>query len=872
VPLSSRTGRADGEGSPGWLRAGQLFGRFQIVERVGGGGMGDVYKAVDGGRLVALKVIRSGVEGYERNLLRFEREFHLARRVTHPNVCNLHELGNVGGLPYLSMEYVQGQNLRDFLHAVEGLSRSRVKLSAGVDLENGTSSPLEQGLSPWQALRIGRQICEGLAAIHESGIVHRDLKPSNVMMTRDGRVILLDFGLAYHPDADSLTASNEVLGTLRYMAPEQTRGVSDDARSDIYAFGLILYEMLTGRQPPGDGGRLPLALRESPTECPPPSRFAAGVPAELDALVERCLRGDREERYRSVEELLGDLEDAAASLEVRSSSLLPQPKAGAPRRNQAALAALAVVAVAAAAIWGLAPERDSGPKRPYYLAVAPFENASGGEDAYLAHGFTDAVMSRLMTLDGITVVSPSDETGASLQLEASVQKEGGSLRVSYRLLRMPSRESVGADVLDNDAGAIFDLQDRVAASVGSRLSSLLGEDFVVRFPDRPTEDVEVYGLYLKATSLLAERDAEKIDQAIALFERALRKDKGFTLGLVGRCQALWQKYELLKRPDTIREAERVCQDALARDDRMADVHTALGHVYRGTGRLDQATASFERAVALAPENSDAVRGLAQAFVAQGNLEAAERTYKRAIELRPDHWLGYGWLGALYWQNARYEEAAEQFEKVIEITPTNSRGYANLGSVYSAMGRHDEAISMFRLALEIKPTYYVYANLGSTYYFLGRFADAVDAMAKAVALNPDDYRAWANLGDARWWLSGRESARADFRRAIDLARRHLEVNPTDAIAWSYLASYEAKAGEEENAREHIERALELAPSDVQVLFESALVLELTDDRAGALRFLQKAAEGGFALKLVEEDPFFDALRRDPSYRGAFANAS
>jgi serine/threonine-protein kinase len=872
VPLSSRTGRADAFGSLASLYAGQIFGRFQIVERVGGGGMGDVYKALDRGHLVALKVIRPGVEGYERNLRRFEREFHLARSVTHPNVCTLNEMGDVEGLPYLSMEFVDGQNLRDFLHAVEGLSRPSFRSVAGLtsELDRG-AGPLEQGLSPWQALRITRQICDGLAAIHERSIIHRDLKPSNVMMTRNGQVVLLDFGLAYHPDAESLTASKEVLGTLRYMAPEQTRGVTDDPRSDVYAVGLVLFEMLTGRAAPGDLGRLPLALRENETGCPPPSRFAVNVGAELDGLVERCLRRDPSERFQSVEDLLQSVDHAAETLERRSTTTAPAAlKARAPFWWRAALAGAAIAAVSAA-FWAASPTETPTFRRPYYLAVAPFESASSEDVAYLAHGFTAAVTSRLTTLDGINVVSRTDEIGAPLELEAIVQKDGDRLRVSYRLLRMPERESVGAEVLDNDADEIFDLQDRVAASIGSRLSDLLGEDFVVRFPDRPTTNVEAYGLYLQANALLALRDEEQMDQALKLFDRALREDSSFTLGLVGRCQTLWQKYELRKRPDTIREAERACQEALARDDTAADVHTAMGHIYRGTGRLDSAVRSFERAIELDPKNSDAVRGLGQTFVAQGDVDAAEKTYRKAIELRPDHWLGHGWLGALYWQNARYAEAEAEFKKVVEITPTNSRGYANLGSVYSAMGRHDDAISMFRLALSIKPTYYVYANLGSTYYYLGRFDEAVKAMEKAVELNPDDYRGWANLGDARFWVSGPDAARVSYHRAIDLARRQLEVNPNDPTAWSYLASYEAKAGDEESAREHIERAGSLAPNDVQVLFKSALVFELLGERATAVRVLHRAAEGGLSSKLVEEDPFFDALRRDAGYRGTFQPA-
>ncbi len=445
--------------------------------------MGDVYKAEDGGRVIALKILKPSDEGHQQSVLRFERELVLARRVKHPNVCAVHEMGDVDGVRYISMDYVHGQNLREFLQAVEGLSRSSLRQSELPTPSELKPLHLEEGLSPWQALRITRQICEGLSAIHDQSIIHRDLKPSNVMMTRTGQVVLLDFGLAYHPDADPVTATNEVLGTLRYMAPEQTRGVTNDARSDIYSVGLILFEMLTGRSAPGDDARLPLALRTKEQVCPPASRFAAEVPPELDAVVERCLRPAPEDRYENLEELRQDIDRAGEAFALRStvtrdaafttSKVAPSPQTRRNRWIRACLAAAA--AVTAALYWGNLFRSTPSFERPYYFAVAPFENISSEEDAYLAEGFTDAVMSRLMSLDGITVVSENEETGAPLQLEGSVQKRVGDLRVSFRLVEMPSGERLSAKVIDSSADQIFELQDRVAASVATELGQVLRE-------------------------------------------------------------------------------------------------------------------------------------------------------------------------------------------------------------------------------------------------------------------------------------------------------------------------------------------------------------------------------------------------------------
>ena len=235
---------------------GQAFGdRYTVIEEIGAGGMGQVYKAVDRklGKPVALKLIRPHLAARAGGAERFRRELALAREVTHPNVCRVHDLGEIDGILYISMEYIEGQTL------------DRLVQSVG-------------HLSPRQAISLGRQICAGLQAVHERSIVHRDLKPGNIMVGRSGHALVMDFGMAYQHGDQRLTDAGVVLGTMAYLSPEQARGQPTDPRSDVYAVGLMLYEMLTGRRPPGDGIALPLALRESGERCPPPSRFAPEVP------------------------------------------------------------------------------------------------------------------------------------------------------------------------------------------------------------------------------------------------------------------------------------------------------------------------------------------------------------------------------------------------------------------------------------------------------------------------------------------------------------------------------------------------------------------------------------------------------------------
>ncbi len=281
--------RASLEFAPGTL----FSDRYTIVERIGGGGMGVVYKALDRElqRPVALKLLRAEAAGRAASLERFRRELDLARQVTHLNVCRVHDTGESEGLRYISMEYVDGQTLDELIQSVGSLS-------------------------PRQTVTMARQVCAALRAIHECSIVHRDLKPSNIMLDRSGRAVVMDFGIAYHPGGDKITMEGEVLGTLAYLSPEQADGEKVDGRSDVYALGLILFEMLTGRRAPGDNKRIPMALREKEI-CPPPSQFTPEVAPALDRVVRRCLERDRDRRYESVDELdheLADIEEAGSGV------------------------------------------------------------------------------------------------------------------------------------------------------------------------------------------------------------------------------------------------------------------------------------------------------------------------------------------------------------------------------------------------------------------------------------------------------------------------------------------------------------------------------------------------------------------------------
>ncbi len=237
-------------------------------------------------------------------------------------------------------------------------------------------------------------------------------------------------------------------------------------------------------------------------------------------------------------------------------------------------------------------------------------------------------------------------------------------------------------------------------------------------------------------------------------------------------------YRVTKEPQWIERAKLASQEALAIEGSLPEVHMALGDIFVDTGQLSGAADAFGRAIELEPKNSDAVRRLADVYLAEGNNDAAERTYRKAIALNPEHWAGHSFFGVFLLRNGRYAEAAEQFEKVIDLTPANMRAHSNLGTAYFAMGDCDSAIIAFRLSLAIKPTYFAYSNLGTIFYFQGKYVDAMREMESAMELRKSDYRSWANLADARYWVEGSKAqAAAAYLEAIALAKKELGSIPT-----------------------------------------------------------------------------------------------
>jgi serine/threonine-protein kinase len=819
--------------------------------------MGQVYKAIDGslGKTVALKLVRARSGPQEQTSERFRRELTLAQEVTHPNVCRVYDLGEIDGTLFISMEYVEGQSLDDLIQSV------------------GT-------LSTKQTIALGRQICAGLEAIHARQIVHRDLKPANIMVDRAGHAILMDFGLAYAHGKERLTGEGAILGTLAYLSPEQAVGLPTDARTDIYAVGLILFEMLTGRRAPGDGGTAPLALRDPSERCPPPSRFTPEVPAEMNQIVLRCLERDPARRYASTADLDAALARLAASLSSGVSA--GRVRISAPHGRLATVAAALVVALALAGTigWFVSHRPRPGPGHPV-VAVLPLETVGGGSDDHLGIGLADTLIAHLAGIPSLTVVSRvgagTDGSGRG-QVRRLAHELGADYVVSGSVVRMDRRMHVTATVLrpddsvawgagfDGTVDDLFSLQGRVAEGVATALAVNLTPADRLRLARSPTTDVAALAAYSRGRALLEQPDVPgNVTAAIEAFQQATQSDPRFALAHAGLGNAFWVQYNETHDAAAVTKALKSITEALRLDPEEPAVRFALAVIDRGTGRGSAAIEELRRVLALQPGNDEAYRELGDILFDEGRFDEAIAALRKAVELRPEFWRNHSALGYAYAKRGRHQEAIAAYSKVTELQPRNSRGFQMLGFAYQDAGDDVRALENYRKAIAIAPDALAYSNMGSIYYDEGRFPEAARAYEQAIALGGRSPATQRNLGDAYERLKEPVKARQAYVRAVEISRDMLAVNPKDAQTLSRLAVCEAKLGRHADAAIHVGEAAGLDGDDTDVLYRKAVVHALAGRAPDALVALREAVARGFSVSRARTDYDLQSLRGRPEFQ-------
>jgi serine/threonine protein kinase/tetratricopeptide (TPR) repeat protein len=866
------------------LAAGSKFGVYSILGPLGSGGMGEVYRAFDTrlGREVAVKTLPEEFSDDPERLARFEREARMLAALNHPNIAAIYGLEEAGRARFIVMELVPGETLSEML--------SRGPL------------PFEE------ALKVARQIADALEAAHERGIIHRDLKPANIKVTPEGRVKVLDLGLAkaFDPkEPASLpdlslsptlvsdgTQPGVILGTAEFMSPEQARGKAVDKRTDIWSFGCVLYELLTGRRV--FAGETPTDVLAAILTAEPRWELLPGeTPARIRDLLRRSLQKDPNHRLRDIGDARIEIDQALALAPeaFRESPLptVPLPRLRTSRVRLAAIGAAAVVA-ALAIIWiarrsFLPPATRSATR---FLAVLPFKDLTGRpEGQLLGDAFAEIMSARLASVPDLQVVTPraTDEfsaeekdfvrvarsTGASLILSGAIQRTGDQLRITCSLVRAPDGVHVGGDEVTTSASEIFGAQDRLAESVFSWLGAKRRAESPARPGTVPLSSA-AQETYLKAIGALRRYDVpESIATAIRILTDLDRKHPDSPLILAALGRAHLNQFEIRRDPASAERAIAACEAARKLDDRLPDVHTTLGQVLRMTGKPADAAREFERVLAEQPSSIDALLGLADAYRATRDPRA-EATYRRALALQPSYWAVYNQFGFFYYQGGRYSEAIPMFREAINRRPDSVRAYNNLGAALFKADRFAEAREAYQGSIRINPSDGAYTNLGNLEYYVGNYRAAAAAFEEATKLTPGKYLYWANLGDAyRWTPALKSKAPAAYEKAVQLAERELSLNPNNAAAHATVAICDAKLGRKDPARLHIRRALEIEPANPDHFLYAAIVADLAGKSDEAIGWLGKAVKAGLGAAQIEREPELKNLRKHPGFGDALTSA-
>jgi serine/threonine-protein kinase len=721
------------------LNPAHRLGPYEIVGLIGAGGMGEVYTARDTrlGRLVAVKVL-SGIAGDEgEQVQRFRLEAQAASALNHPNVILVHDIGEFDGVLYLVSELIDGQTLRDAL--------------------------AKGALSVATALDYGIQIAHGLQAAHERGVVHRDLKPENVMIARDGRVKILDFGLAKIDgplaadrgqatlSADAIrTLPGTLLGTIAYMAPERIRAADVDPRSDLFSLGTILFEMVEGTRPfaRDTAAELIAAILRDPA---PPLRSA---PPGLANIVHRCLEKEPEDRYQSAGDVARDLEAAAH-----------QPQL--------------IVTVPRAEIGGEAP--GSGGRT---IAVLPFANVGTDADSeYFSDGLTEELIHELSRVRGLQVVAWNsasklkgrtddlkgigEQLGVASLLMGSVRKAGDRVRIVAKLIEPATGYLLWAETYDRRIEDLFAIQEEIARSIVTTLARQL-QLAPVPIARQSPASIEAYNLYLKGRFFWNKRTSDGLRRSIECFDQAIAEDPTLAVAHAGIADAccLLADYGLEAPADTMPRARQAALDALTLDPRSSEAHASFALIHA---------------------------------LYDWQWQEAEAFFRRAIELNPGyatahHWLAIDFLSAL----GRFDEAREEIDIARRLDPLSLIIQEGHGYLLMLAREYDKAVVSLRGLLELDPTFYkAYTSLARAHSLQGRYAQAIELFEKGHELMGDVPSILGALGQTLALDGQADEARRMAARLDELSRERYVQSTAYALIYAGL-------GDHATALEYLER--------------------------------------------------------------------
>jgi eukaryotic-like serine/threonine-protein kinase len=873
---------------------GETISHYRITDKLGAGGMGIVYKAQDLQleRFVALKFLPQDLAVSEVDRERFLREARSASALDHPNIGVIHGIDKTGdGRMFIVMAYYEGQTLSQ-------------KLSG-------------EPLSLRQALDWACQIASGLAAAHARNIVHRDIKPGNIIIIKDNSARIVDFGLARVVATPSATMTGGITGTLPYMSPEQILGEAVDQRCDVWALAILLVQMVTGSHPFGRDNTTAMTFA---ILNQPPAAIEA-LPALLQPIALHGLAKDVAHRYPDAKEMLIDLQSARAQItssgipldeptltqtapsaalkdvishastprwQAASSSLSAADKRKDRRAAPYLFAGLAVVVLAAGSLL-FSPVRQraaavlSGSGGEKHVAVLPFDNiGSDPANEAVAEGLMDSLTSKLSNLDAQQqslwvvpssvvrsrkVTDPSSagkDLGANLVVKGSIRRDAKNVQLTVNLIDAKDLRQVGSAVLDDATGDLAGLQDEAVARLARLMNINVTAESLRATGGRASP--AAYELYLKALGLMQRYDKPgNLDQAVTALNDAVHTDSQFALGYASLGEAFRLKNQVDPNPRWIEQASAMLERAVQLDDRLPAPYVSLGRLHSSLAKHDLALQEFQKALAINPRDSEAIKGMAGAYERMGRIQDAEDSYKHAIALKPDYWDGYNSLGFFYYNQKRYPDAINQFERVIQLTPDNAAAHSNLGGQFQNVGDYQRAEEEFKKSLALAPSYMAYANLGSLYETQKRYADSAEMTEKALKFNENDFRLWANLALAYQWLNEKDRTARAMDKELALLEPLAKNQPGDASLQSALAVLFAAQKQKEKALLALQNALALAPADTQILSDAAEMYERLGDRDKALKYAEMTLGKGYPLQQLKDNPAMQGLVADSNFR-------
>jgi serine/threonine-protein kinase len=723
-------------------------GHYQIVKKIGAGGMGEVYLADDTelDRKVALKFLPPHLCQDEDCRKRFKREAQAAARLDHPNIIPVYEVHEFQGRPYFAMAAIEGQSLKDQI--------------------SGKDVPIEKILN-W-----GIQICEGLQAAHDKGIIHRDIKPSNILIDSHGRARIVDFGLAAVADTDQLTKTGSTLGTIGYMSPEQVQGKEIDHRSDLFSLGVVLYELITNKNPfkkDSEAATLKAVCDDTPE---PLSRYKNDVPDELQQIITKLMEKNPEYRYQTSKGVLSDLK----RISVKSDAV-------------------------------------AGMRKPS-IVVLPFTNLSADpEQEYFCDGMAEEIINALTRIENLRVIARTSafsfknkaldvrEIGKKLDvetlLEGSVRKSGNRLRIMAQLVTAKDGSHLWSQRFDKNMDDVFEVQDEISLAIVEKLKVKLIGDERDNIAKNRVHDIDAYNLYLQGRFHWNKRTTEHLKKAVDCFERAINIDSAFALAYTGLadCYSMLQQSADLSPTEAFPKAKEYAKKALEIDDLLAEAHTSLAHVIE----------SFD-----------------------WDWAGAEKDYKRALELNPGYATGHQWYAMFLREMNRLIQAVEEIQKAEELDPLSLIIKVASAWVYLGAGKPDVARKQCLKVLEMDSNFFfAHFALSEIYSCQGLKDKAVEELLEGGLR----YR-YTESEIAILRRTFRENGWRGFWRGL----LDLQIKPSKGkyIFPFYIALIYARLEETDKVFDWLDKAYaERDPSLVHLLIESGFSSIRSDSRFQAL---------------------------------------